>query len=96
MVKQHINTIFGVIRVIIITVTVSVVSSQLCPTKDTAGSANTDPQDTRNNPLPSATARKHNNQWLGAFTGTSRTQSPHCHPHHGTAVPLSEAGATLL
>jgi hypothetical protein len=52
--KRCINTIFGVICAIIIIVTVS---RQLCPTKDTAGSANADPQATQNNPLPSAATK---------------------------------------
>eukprot|EP00957_Ditylum_brightwellii_P005391 411183-Ditylum_brightwellii.AAC.1 len=62
MVKQCISTIFGVICVIIIAVSISIVSCQLCPTKDTAGSTNTDPQAIQNNPLPSKTTSKHNNQ----------------------------------
>eukprot|EP00957_Ditylum_brightwellii_P029072 2196466-Ditylum_brightwellii.AAC.1 len=52
MLKRHINTIFGVICAIIIII---VISRQPCPTKDTAGSANADPQATQNNPLPSST-----------------------------------------
>eukprot|EP00957_Ditylum_brightwellii_P147604 11240911-Ditylum_brightwellii.AAC.1 len=97
MVKQRINTIFGVICVIITVFSVSVVSRKPCSTKDTAGSANTDPQATQNNPLSSATTTsKHNNQLLGAFTGTSRTQSPHRHSYYGNAVLLSDAGATAL
>eukprot|EP00957_Ditylum_brightwellii_P014582 1098616-Ditylum_brightwellii.AAC.1 len=99
MVKRRINTIFGVICVIIIIVIVSIVSRQLYPTKNTAGSANTDPQATQatqNNPLPSSTTSEHNNQLLGAFIGTSRTQLPHHHPHHGNTAPSSDAGATIL
>eukprot|EP00957_Ditylum_brightwellii_P159645 12152037-Ditylum_brightwellii.AAC.1 len=52
MVKCSISTIFGVICVVIIIVIVSVVSHQPCPSKDTARSANTDPQATQNNPAP--------------------------------------------
>ena len=52
MVKRRINTIFGVICVVVIIVVVSVVSRQPCPTKDTAGSANADPQATQNKTLP--------------------------------------------
>eukprot|EP00957_Ditylum_brightwellii_P047320 3595055-Ditylum_brightwellii.AAC.1 len=96
MVKWCINTIFGVICVIIIIISIGVVSCQPCPTKDTAVSANTDPQATKNNPPPSTTTSKHNNQLPGAFTGTNRIQSSHCHPHRGDAVLSSDAGATLL
>eukprot|EP00957_Ditylum_brightwellii_P152098 11580463-Ditylum_brightwellii.AAC.1 len=81
---------------IIVIIAVSVVSHQPCPTKDTSDSANTDPQTTQNNPLPSITTNKHNNQLSGAFTGTSRTQLSHCHPHHGDAALSSDTGATLL
>eukprot|EP00957_Ditylum_brightwellii_P086397 6573808-Ditylum_brightwellii.AAC.1 len=62
MVKPHINTIFGVICVVIISVSVSVVSLQPCPTKDTAGCANAEPQATQNNPLLPKQQQKHNNQ----------------------------------
>ena len=55
--KWCINTIFGVICAIIIVVIVSVVSRQLCLTKDTASSANADPQATQSGPLPSATTK---------------------------------------
>eukprot|EP00957_Ditylum_brightwellii_P024357 1838150-Ditylum_brightwellii.AAC.1 len=57
MVKWRINTISGVIYAIIIIVSISVVSLQLCPTKDTAGTANTDPQATQNNPLTPPTTK---------------------------------------
>jgi hypothetical protein len=57
MAKWRINTIFGVICAIIIIVVVSVVSCQPCQTQDTVGSANTDPQTTKNDPLPSATTK---------------------------------------
>ena len=52
MVKQRINTIFGVICNIIIIVVVSVVSRQPRLSKDTDGSANTDLQVTQNKTLP--------------------------------------------
>eukprot|EP00957_Ditylum_brightwellii_P149362 11375321-Ditylum_brightwellii.AAC.1 len=96
MVKRHINTIFGVICAIIIIIVASVVSRQPCPTKDTAGSANADPQATQNKTLPPQATNKCNNQLSGAFTGTSRTPSSRHHPHHGDAAPSSDAGATLL
>eukprot|EP00957_Ditylum_brightwellii_P004741 360471-Ditylum_brightwellii.AAC.1 len=54
------------------------------------------PQNIPKNPLLPKQQQKHNNQQSGAFTGTIRTQSSHCHCHHGDAVPLSDAGATLL
>eukprot|EP00957_Ditylum_brightwellii_P152938 11641150-Ditylum_brightwellii.AAC.1 len=94
--KRRINTIFCVICAIIIIVSVSIVSCQPCLTKDTAGSANADPQATQNGPLPSATKRKHNNQLSVASTGTSRTPPSCHHPHHGNAAPSSDTGATLL
>eukprot|EP00957_Ditylum_brightwellii_P095436 7269188-Ditylum_brightwellii.AAC.1 len=68
----------------------------MCQNKDNADIANTDPQTTHNNPLPSTTTSKHNNQLPGAFKGTNRTQSYHHHCHHGNTAPLSDAAATLL
>eukprot|EP00957_Ditylum_brightwellii_P141977 10816361-Ditylum_brightwellii.AAC.1 len=95
MVEQLIDSIFGAIC-ITIAIAVSVISHQPFPTKDTSDSANTDSQTTQNNPLPSTTTNKYNNQLLGAFTGTSRKQLSHYHPHHGDAAPSSDTAATFL
>eukprot|EP00957_Ditylum_brightwellii_P108360 8266606-Ditylum_brightwellii.AAC.1 len=73
-----------------------VVSHQSCPTKDTAGSANTDPQATKNKTLPAKQQQKHNNQLSCSSTGTSRTQFSNRHCHYGNTAPSSDAGVTLL
>ena len=80
MVKRRINTIFGVICVVIIVVVVRFVSRQPCPTKDTAGSANTDPQATQNKTLP------HKQQTNATISCQVPLQAPAGH-NRPTAIP---------
>eukprot|EP00957_Ditylum_brightwellii_P182834 13927083-Ditylum_brightwellii.AAC.1 len=91
MVKWYTNTIVGAICIDLLVVIAA--SHQPCPIRDTA---NTGPSTTQNKPLPPKQQQKHNNQLSGASTGTSGTPSSRHHCHHGNAVPLSAAAATVL